>query len=221
MDGVHDLGGVEGFGKLALEANEPAFHHEWEARVMAMRLLMGGWRKWNIDAGRHSVEKLPPGDYLNLTYYEKWLASLVALSEEAGLLTREEIASGQPKAGSAKHTPPINAAKAQALIPQGRPSSREPVVDPRFAIGDRVRTARHMHSGHTRLPRYLRNCVGVVVLHHGTHVTPDVSHLLTGDEGPEPLYAVRFSALEVWGRSADPRHSITADLWERYLERTD
>ena len=30
MDGVHDLGGMEGFGALPIEANEPVFHHEWE-----------------------------------------------------------------------------------------------------------------------------------------------------------------------------------------------
>ena len=95
MDGVHDLGGMEGFGRLPLEENEPAFHYVWEARVMGMRLLMGGWRKWNIDAGRHSVELLPPKDYLSLTYYEKWLASLVNQSVKAGLITREEVARGR------------------------------------------------------------------------------------------------------------------------------
>ena len=89
MDGVHDLGGMEGFGRLAIEADEPVFHHAWEARVMAMRMLMGFWRKWNLDAGRHSVELLPPADYLSMTYYEKWLASLVNLSVEAGLISPE------------------------------------------------------------------------------------------------------------------------------------
>ena len=69
-------GASKASGGLPLEENEPAFHHDWEARVMAMRLLMGAWRKWNIDAGRHSVETLPPVDYLAMSYYEKWLASL-------------------------------------------------------------------------------------------------------------------------------------------------
>ena len=64
MDGVHDLGGTEGFGPMPIEANEPVFHHDWEGRVMAMRMLMGAWRKWNLDAGRYSVEVLPPTDRL-------------------------------------------------------------------------------------------------------------------------------------------------------------
>jgi nitrile hydratase len=109
MDGVHDLGGMEGFGPIRVEVNEPPFHHDWEARVMAMRVLMSGWRKWNIDAGRHSIECLPPVDYLSLTYYEKWLASLVNLSVAAGLVDREEIASGHPADSSAKATPPVSA----------------------------------------------------------------------------------------------------------------
>ena len=70
MDGIHDLGGMEGFGSLQIEVNEPVFHAEWEARTMAMRVLMGFWRKWNIDAGRHSVETLPPADYLGFSYYD-------------------------------------------------------------------------------------------------------------------------------------------------------
>jgi nitrile hydratase subunit beta len=216
MDGVHDLGGMEGFGRLPLEENEPAFHYVWEARVMAMRLLMGGWRKWNIDAGRHSVELLPPKDYLSLTYYEKWLASLVNLSVNAGLITREEVARGRPEEGAVKAWPPLSADVFLAFIPKGRPSARQITAEPAFRVGDQVRTARHMHSGHTRLPRYLRDCVGEVVRHHGAHVFPDVSATLQGD-APEHLYSVRFSATDVWGAQASSKDSVTADLWESYL----
>ena len=74
MDGIHDLGGMEGFGSLVIEQDEPVFHAHWEGRIMAMRVLMGFWRKWNIDVGRHSIECLPPADYLGFSYYEKWLA---------------------------------------------------------------------------------------------------------------------------------------------------
>ena len=215
MDGVHDLGGRQGFGKLPLEKNEPVFHHDWEARVMAMRLLMGFWRKWNIDAGRHSVELLPPADYLTMTYYEKWLASLVNLSVGAGLISAEEVHSGQPDLGTEKATPPADAAAARAFVPKGRPSTREIPAAPAFAPGDRVRTARFGKTGHTRLPGYLRDRVGEVILHHGAHVLPDAASTLTG-EAPEHLYAVRFQAHDLWV-DAQPGHSITADLWESYL----
>lgn len=220
MDGVHDLGGMEGFGRLAIETDEPVFHHPWEARVMAMRLLMGFWRKWNLDAGRHSVELLPPAAYLSMTYYEKWLASLVNLSVEAGLISRDEVASGRPAPGVEKATPPVTADAFLEFLPKGRPSVREANTAPTFSIGDRVRTARHMHSGHTRLPRYVRGRVGQVMLHHGAHVLPDVSATLRGD-APEHLYTVRFTARELWGEGAAANDSMAADLWESYLAPAD
>jgi hypothetical protein len=75
MNGVHDMGGMHGFGPVEPEANEPVFHAPWEARVLALRQAVGAWRRWNIDAGRHSIETMPPADYLRLSYYEKWFAS--------------------------------------------------------------------------------------------------------------------------------------------------
>lgn len=216
MDGIHDLGGLEGFGPLRIEIDEPVFHHSWEGRVMGMRLLMGFWRRWNIDGNRHSLERLPPGDYLTMTYYEKWAAGLVNLSVETGLLTRDEVRSGRPDEGAQIAAPPVDAAGVIAFLPKGRPTSREIDAAPAFAIGARVRTARHLHSGHARLPRYLRDRVGEVVLHHGAHVFPDVSATMEG-EAPEHLYTVRFESREIWGDSAEPGHSVSADLWESYL----
>jgi nitrile hydratase beta subunit len=216
MDSIHDLGGMEGFGRLPLEDDEPVFHHDWEGRVMAMRLLMGFWRKWNLDASRHSVEKLPPADYLALTYYEKWLASLVNLSVEAGLITRAEIVSGQPAEGAEPATPPVDGPGFLAFAAAGRSSERPLETAPAFAIGDRVRTDRHRPSGHTRLPRYARDAVGTTVLHHGPHVFPDSSAAMAGDQ-PQHLYTVRFAATDLWGDSAAGTHSINVDLWESYL----
>lgn len=216
MDGVHDLGGMQGFGPLPIEANEPVFHYDWEPRVMAMRMLMGGHRKWNLDAGRHSVEQLPPADYLSMTYYEKWLASTVNLSVSAGLISREEIATGTPT--GPKTVPPVDPAKFRDVIENGRPTEREVDAAPSYAIGDRVRTDRYRPAGHNRLPRYVRDRVGEVILLHGAHVLPDANARMTG-EAPEHLYTVRFAAQELWGPDADPNHSVTVDLWESYLDR--
>jgi nitrile hydratase beta subunit len=216
MDGVHDLGGVEGFGAIPVETDEPVYHHEWEGRIMAIRILMSAWRKWNIDAGRHSLERLAPADYLSWSYYQKWAASVADLAAGAGLISRAELASGVPDANAPKATPPIDAAGILAVLPKGRPSARDIDAAPTFAVGDRVRTARHGHSGHTRLPRYLRDCEGEIVLHHGAHVFPDVAATLEG-EAPEHLYAVRFTARDIWGEDAEAGHSVTADLWESYL----
>ena len=32
MDGIHDMGGMHGFGPIKREENEPLFHHPWESR---------------------------------------------------------------------------------------------------------------------------------------------------------------------------------------------
>ena len=216
MDGFHDLGGMQGLGPIPMEEDEPVFHADWEGRAMALRMLMAFWGKWNLDAGRHSLENLPPADYLGLTYYEKWLASLVNLSVSTGLITEDEVASGEPTAGTEKAHPPIGPDGWAGFLPKGRSTSREIDAAPAFAVGDRVRTAEHMHSGAHRLPRYARGCAGEIVLHHGAHVFPD-THAKMAGEDPQYLYTVKFSARDLWGDEASPRDTVTVDLWESYL----
>ena len=41
MDGVHDMGGMHGFGKVEPEPNEPVFHAPWEGRALALNRAMG------------------------------------------------------------------------------------------------------------------------------------------------------------------------------------
>ena len=62
MNGVHDLGGMHGLGSMGIEDDEPVFHATWEARTLALNLAMGRWGKWNIDASRHEIERLPAAD---------------------------------------------------------------------------------------------------------------------------------------------------------------
>ena len=42
MDGVHDLGGMHGFGPVEREADEPSSTPAWEAAVLAMMRAGGG-----------------------------------------------------------------------------------------------------------------------------------------------------------------------------------
>jgi hypothetical protein len=49
MDGVHDLGGMHGFGPVEREADEPVFHAPWEAVVVAIRRSRVMGRFFNID----------------------------------------------------------------------------------------------------------------------------------------------------------------------------
>jgi nitrile hydratase len=65
MNGVHDMGGAQGFGPVQPEVHEPVFHAAWERRALALTLAMGATGQWNIDMSRSRRESLPPADYLN------------------------------------------------------------------------------------------------------------------------------------------------------------
>jgi nitrile hydratase subunit beta len=91
MNGAHDLGGMDGVGPIATEADEPVFHAEWERRVFAMTVAMGFYGAWNIDSSRHARERTPAAAYLASSYYEIWLGGLERLLDETGLLPRAEI----------------------------------------------------------------------------------------------------------------------------------
>jgi len=217
MNGVHDLGGMQGMGPIEPEPNEPVFHYEWEARAFALNIAAGAWRKWNIDAGRHEIELLPPANYLRMSYYEKWTARLVELLIKAGLVTRAEIASGTPARGSSKATPPLTPAQVPSVLRTGAAASRNVSVAPRFRAGERIR-ARNIHpAGHTRLPRYARGHVGTIDRDHGVYVFPDSNAHFRG-ENPQHVYSVRFAARELWGEQASPRDSVYIDLWDDHLE---
>jgi nitrile hydratase len=219
MNGIHDMGGMHGMGPIRHEENEPVFHAPWEARIYAINRAIGAWRKWNIDASRHEIEKLPPADYLRMSYYEKWLVRNVALLVKHGLVTQEEIDTGKPDPGSQKATPPLTVASLAPGVAQ-RPSYIRPAADAkaRFKVGDRVRARKINPAGHTRLPRYARGREGVIDRHHGIFVFPDTNAHFQGEQ-PQHLYSVRFRAQELWGNSASPRDSVYLDMWDSYLER--
>ncbi len=93
MDGIHDMGGMHGFGAITREADEPVFRADWERRVFALDLLVEAFVEGaNIDAFRHAVERLEPATYLTASYYEKWALALESLLVDAGVVTPEEIA---------------------------------------------------------------------------------------------------------------------------------
>ena len=218
MNGIHDMGGMHGMGPIRHEENEPVFHERWEGRIFAITLAIGAWKKWNIDAGRHTIEQISPADYLRMCYYEKWLARDIGLLVKHGLVTPEEIDTGRPAPGSPKAIPPFTIANLAPTVAQ-RPSYARPEADAkaRFKVGDRVRARKINPTGHTRLPRYARGREGIVDRHRGIFVFPDTNAHFQG-EAPQHLYSVRFRAQELWGESASPGNSVYLDMWDSYLE---
>ena len=217
MNGVHDMGGMHGMGPIVREADEPVFHEPWEGRVYALNRALGALGKWNIDASRHARERIPPADYLRMSYYEKWLAALLMQIEESGLVNAAELASGRPVPGSIKATPALTAEQVPAIVGARGTFERPVNTPPRFAVGQPVRAKKINPTGHTRLPRYARGRIGIIDRIHGAHVFPDSNAHFRGED-PQHLYSVRFSAREPWGEEAAPRDSVYIDLWESYLD---
>lgn len=92
MNGIHDLGGMQGLGPVQREADEPVFHADWERRVFAVNILSVGTGFFNIDESRHAIEHMPAADYLETSYYEHWLFALERLLTEKGILGKDELA---------------------------------------------------------------------------------------------------------------------------------
>jgi nitrile hydratase beta subunit len=216
MNGIHDMGGLHGFGRVEVEANEPVFHARWEARVFGMvQSLPGG----NIDAGRHSLERLDPVAYLRNGYYGRWLAAMERSLIAFGVVTEDDIrARMRGRRRRSKAIRPVRNESSTAW-------QREPVASyarqvdrpPLFRGGQAVRTRNHQPAGHTRLPAYARCRRGTIVSVHPAMVYPD-DHAHGRGENPQYLYTVRFDGRELWGGSAEPATVVHLDLFEPYLE---
>ncbi|HEY5064567.1 MAG TPA: nitrile hydratase subunit beta [Xanthobacteraceae bacterium] len=216
MDGVHDMGGMHGFGKVDPEPNEPVFHAPWEGRTYAINRALGFTGIWTIDETRAGIERLPPEVYLGSSYYRKWELRLEKLLVEKGLADADELAAGHAlRPGKALKRTMKSADVANAL---SRGSFSRPAQGPaRFKAGDKVRTKNIHPATHTRLPRYARGKTGVVEAIRGCHVYPDTVAIGQGED-PQWLYTVLFDGRELWGEASDPSLKVSIEAFEPYLE---
>jgi nitrile hydratase len=222
MDGVHDLGGMHGFGPVEREENEPVFHAPWEAAVLTIMRAAGRRGIYNIDEFRHGIERMDPAHYLASSYYEHWLDGIARLLVEKGVVGEGEL-EARTEFFESRPDSPAGAAldgKLPTPVPANpdwlQSAVREATVAPRFVPGDPVVTRASHPPGHTRLPRYARGKRGVIHRVHGIHVYPDTNAHGLGEHA-QPLYSVRFDARELWGESAEPNQLVHLDLWESYL----
>jgi nitrile hydratase subunit beta len=206
VDGMHDLGGRQGFGPVVVEPGEPRYHSRWEA---ATRLLFRVILPRNVANGsdgalRHAIERMDPAHYLTASYYERWVTAAATLAVESDILTRAEL---EERAGGP--------------YPLSGPVTAETISDPplgrsRFTVGDRVRVREWHPRGHTRCPGYIRGHAGVVTRCDGLFSIPDVeAH--SGYRVREAAYSVRFDADELWNDD-QPGVTVNVDLWDSYLE---
>ncbi len=209
MDGIHDLGGVQGFGeiphKVDTDGYKPVFHDAWEH--LAYTLLFVGadpLRAFSVDELRHAIERMEPRHYLSSPYYDRILIGTATLMVEKGVVTKEEL---EQLAGG-----PFPLAR-----PTGEGRATRPAREP-FQVGDRVRVGAQRIAGHIRMPAYCRGKVGTI-LHRTTVKWPfpdSIGHAM--EAGMESTYHVSFENEELWGAGAEPGQ-VVVDLFEGYLEK--
>jgi nitrile hydratase beta subunit len=222
MDGIHDVGGMDGFGELP--PDEPAeaspFHEPWEGRVEALFLASLSARFFELDELRATLERHDPAYYLTTPYYERWQSAIEELLFEAGVVDREElVARVDAEAQGTVDVPPgpgdgPTFEELLAGVSEAYDAGRES-VEPAYDAGDRVRVAKDHPTEHTRCPRYARGVVGEVTAHRGTYTLPDAN--VTGDPRAEPLYNVRFDAAALWGAEHTDADAVRLECWESYL----
>jgi nitrile hydratase len=216
VNGVHDMGGMQCFGPVEPEPNEPVFHSDWEARVLALNRALGYARAWNIDMSRAAIENLPPEVYLTRSYYEKWALRMERLLLDLKLVDADEMAAGRALRPGKPLPRKLAAADVAAALTRGS-YGRAPGAPARFKAGDQVRTRNINPATHTRLPRYARGRVGTVECVRGCHVFPDSVAIGKG-ENPQWLYTLRFEGRELWGENCDPNLKVSIEAFEPYLE---
>ena len=218
MDGIHDLGGKEGYGPIDVDDDESPFHEDWEGREWGIAQC-ARTPGITIDWWRHCRELIMPEDYLGRPYFDSWAQTDFATYIEAGWISLKEVKAGKSDSkGSDNGEPPVAMTLEQVLQEDHAHAvcfDAEIETPPLFAVGQQVRTVRHGNSGHTRLPQYARDRQGTVHAYHGAHVFPDLS--ARGAEVHQHCYSVMIAASELWPEARWSQDKVFLDLWESYL----
>jgi hypothetical protein len=83
----HDMGG-EPAGPVVREERD---HAPWEKRVDAIVRLLTARRVITVDELRRGIEELGPGAYDELSYYQRWIASVGNNLLEKGVVGVDEL----------------------------------------------------------------------------------------------------------------------------------
>jgi nitrile hydratase beta subunit len=218
MDGIHDLGGKQGYGPIEVDEPEGPFHYEWEGREwgISRTARVPGV---NIDWWRHCRELINPEDYLGRPYFDSWAQTDFATYINAGIISIEEVIAGKALVIDPDLAQPPVLTREQVVEEDRKKAARfdaEIETDPAFKIGQQVVTLKHGTDHHTRLPQYARDRCGIVQKHHGAHVFPDLSS--RGKEIHQHLYSIVFEGTELWPGDVGRNNKVYLDLWESYLK---
>jgi len=226
VNGVHDLGGTDGLGRVEVPDSEPVFRADWEKAAFAMFSMCFRAGYFGVDEFRYGIEQMHPAVYLLSPYYEHWLHTVEHYGQAKGLLSPEDLEEldrrtqyylEHPDEPLPQRDDSELVAFVEAVVPAGAPAGRESDKAPKFKVGDTVTVRADSPIGHTRRARYIRGRTGEIVLAHGTFIYPDSAGNGGGD-APEHVYTVKFSNAELWGpETAEPNGVVYFDVWEPYI----
>ena len=220
MSKAHDMGGRFDPRRIDITSSNVKFKADWEKEVFAITLALGFSSLWNLDRSRYARESLEPKDYLQFGYFEKWLAGLINLLGENGIIKDGKESGGNSKKSSFRV---LEAKNVKKLLNMGGPTKRDSIKERKFNLGESVfvrtnNSNTRVDRGHTRLPNYVKGMTGKVIAYHGSHVFPDANAHFLG-ESPEALYSIEFNSQDLWGKCEHVEDTVVVDLWESYLEK--
>lgn len=217
MDGIHDLGGKQGYGPIDVGESEDPFHYPWEARLFGITRAYTRPVPITLDWFRFTRETIEPAEYLNRLYYDQWLEAHEVMAIFGGAFTVEEVSTGKSAGPIDGLPPPMTPDKVDKLTKAMTRFDRPSDAEPAFTQGDQVTAKPNGSTGHTRLPQYVRGRTGKVEAFRGFHILPDTN--MTGGEAAEALYCVSFLAADLWPEASRRPDRVYLDLWESYFER--
>jgi nitrile hydratase len=215
VDGMHDLGGMHGFGPVRTPDGDLAYHESWELRAQFIGLLS----KVSGGTMRPNIEQLSPAEYLASSYYVRWLAAAEQLHLRVGAVTESELEGWRqrfeddPDLPVPRHENPELARRVVAMLSAGNPLPK--AASPLFDAGESVVVRRIHPETHHRCPRYVRGARGAIEMVCGDDRVPGAA---PGDNQVEAVYTVRFDSVDLWGVTDEPPFVVLVDLWQGYLE---
>lgn len=232
MNGIHDMGGLHGFGRVDVEPDEPVFHSRWESRVFCMTQVLDTTGIWNLDEHRHEIELMDTASYLTNGYYGRWLFAMEHILDRKNILFKDEVDKRVAELNGESHTDESSASspsRSATTVNRQWPLKEEQKirwgalrleasVTPQYVMGQAVRVRNIHPEGHTRVTAYTKGRVGIVEkVNAQPWVLPDTRAHNRG-ENLQPVYNVRFEARELWGPQAEANTYTHIDLSEDHIE---
>ena len=216
MDGIHDMGGMQGFGHVKPDTDTSNYVEEPGSRILGVDQASTKPIEIDLARWRYLIECMPPSEYLTTPYYSRWYTAVAIFYLSAGIVTLNELATGKSECAydiKPKPSGPETVSKAIHYINSTEVASKG---NEKFHQNEAVMVRNSSCIGHTRLPRYTRGKIGNIDSFYGWHILPDSS--ANGENKAEPLYSVKFRASELWPNEGHINDSIYVDMWESYLE---